>query len=138
MREVYLAIAEQRSAFDCPELTGLDMPLLGVLPMATLGMEPDLPNQCLRKFRAIQITRPHLLAFSANPCITIPGEPDNLAQGNFNRHTASLQSSDRRYAVWVNASILLSVSLHHQSHFDRRTFLADCQFNAQLGYRYSH
>lgn len=47
-REANLEINGRRSTFDCLELTGIDIPLLGVLPMETLGIEPDLQNQCLR------------------------------------------------------------------------------------------
>lgn len=43
-----LEINGRSSTFDCMELTEIDIPLLGVLPMETLGMEPDLKNQCLR------------------------------------------------------------------------------------------
>lgn len=47
-REANLEINGRRSTFDCLELTGVDIPLLGVLPMEALGIEPDLQNQCLR------------------------------------------------------------------------------------------
>ncbi|MEL7006691.1 MAG: aspartyl protease family protein [Bacteroidota bacterium] len=47
-REVHLEINGRSSSFDCIELTEIDIPLLGVLPMETLGLEPDLQNQQLR------------------------------------------------------------------------------------------
>lgn len=43
-----LEVNGRSSTFDCMELTEIDIPLLGVLPMETLGIEPDLKNQCLR------------------------------------------------------------------------------------------
>ena len=47
-REANLEINGRRSTFDCLELTGIDIPLLGVLPMEALGIEPDLQNRRLR------------------------------------------------------------------------------------------
>ncbi|MBE9061525.1 aspartyl protease family protein [cf. Phormidesmis sp. LEGE 11477] len=47
-RETHLEISGRSSTFDCIELTEIDIPLLGVLPMEALGIEPDLRNQCLR------------------------------------------------------------------------------------------
>ena len=47
-REANLEINGRRSTFDCPELTEIDIPLLGVLPLEALGIEPDLQNQRLR------------------------------------------------------------------------------------------
>ncbi len=47
-----LAINGRSSTFDCMELTEIDIPLLGVLPMETLGLEPDLKNQRLRMLGA--------------------------------------------------------------------------------------
>ncbi|MGC1305998.1 MAG: aspartyl protease family protein [Phormidesmis sp.] len=46
--QTHLEINGRSSIFECLELTELDVPLLGVLPMETLGMEPDLRNQKLR------------------------------------------------------------------------------------------
>lgn len=43
-----LEVNGRSSTFDCMELTEISNPLLGVLPMETLGIEPDLKNQCLR------------------------------------------------------------------------------------------
>jgi len=43
-----LEVNGRSSTFDCMELTEIDIPLLGVLPMEALGMEPALKNQCLR------------------------------------------------------------------------------------------
>ncbi|MEL6493183.1 MAG: aspartyl protease family protein [Cyanobacteria bacterium J06621_3] len=43
-----LEINGRHSTFDCLELTTLDIPLLGVLPMETLGLEPDLQKNELR------------------------------------------------------------------------------------------
>ena len=43
-----LEINGRSSLFDCLELTEIDLPLLGVLPMEALGIEPDLRNQSLR------------------------------------------------------------------------------------------
>ena len=47
-REANLDMNGRRSTFDCLELTGIDIPLLGMLPMEALGIEPDLQNQRLR------------------------------------------------------------------------------------------
>lgn len=47
-REANLEINGRRSTFDCLELTEVDIPLLGVLPMEALGIEPDLQKQKLR------------------------------------------------------------------------------------------
>lgn len=47
-REANLEINGRRSTFDCLELTELDVALLGVLPMESLGIEPDLQKQQLR------------------------------------------------------------------------------------------
>ena len=47
-REANLEIHGRRSTFDCLELKAIDTPLLGVLPMEALGIEPDLQNQRLR------------------------------------------------------------------------------------------
>ena len=47
-----LEVNGRSSTFDCIELTEIDIPLLGVLPMETLGIEPDLRNQRLRMLGA--------------------------------------------------------------------------------------
>ncbi len=47
-REANLVVNGRQSTFDCLELTDINQPLLGVLPMERLGLEPDLQNQCLR------------------------------------------------------------------------------------------
>ncbi|WP_346289993.1 aspartyl protease family protein [Sphaerothrix gracilis] len=47
-REANLEINGRCSTFDCLELTEINIPLLGVLPMEALGIEPDLQNQRLR------------------------------------------------------------------------------------------
>ncbi|MEO0455635.1 MAG: aspartyl protease family protein [Cyanobacteria bacterium P01_A01_bin.114] len=47
-REAHLELCGRHSTFDCLELTEIDIPLLGVLPMERLGLEPDLQNQRLR------------------------------------------------------------------------------------------
>lgn len=47
-REANLELCGRQSTFDCLELTEIDIPLLGVLPMERLGLEPDLQNQQLR------------------------------------------------------------------------------------------
>lgn len=44
-REVHLTINGRSSSFEAIELTNMDVPLLGVLPMEALGLEPDLQNQ---------------------------------------------------------------------------------------------
>ena len=46
-KETYIDIDGRSSTFDSVELTEIDLPLLGVLPMRTLGIEPDLQNQRL-------------------------------------------------------------------------------------------
>ncbi len=47
-KEANLTINGRQSTFDCLELTEIDQPLLGVIPMESLGLEPDLQNQTLR------------------------------------------------------------------------------------------
>ena len=47
-KETHLEVNGRSSTFDSVELTEIDIPLLGVLPMETLGIEPDLQNQRLR------------------------------------------------------------------------------------------
>ncbi|MGC1306834.1 MAG: aspartyl protease family protein [Phormidesmis sp.] len=43
-----LIVNGRQSTFDCLELTDIDQPLLGVIPMERLGLEPDLQNRTLR------------------------------------------------------------------------------------------
>lgn len=43
-----LAVGGRVSTFDCLELAEIDQPLLGVLPLERLGLEPDLQNQKLK------------------------------------------------------------------------------------------
>ena len=47
-RDVELCIGIRSGTFDCLELTQVDYALLGVIPMETLGVEPDLKNHKLR------------------------------------------------------------------------------------------
>ena len=43
-----LSVAGRSSTFDCLELTEIEQPLLGVIPMERLGLEPDLRNERLK------------------------------------------------------------------------------------------
>lgn len=54
LKEANLLIGDRRSTFDCLELTEIDQPLLGVVPMESLGLEPDLQNQTLRALPATE------------------------------------------------------------------------------------
>ena len=54
LKEANLLIGDRRSTFDCLELTKIDQPLLGVIPMESLGLEPDLQNQTLRALPATE------------------------------------------------------------------------------------
>lgn len=47
-RGVDLCISDRHGTFDCLELTEASYALLGVIPMETLGLEPDLKNRRLR------------------------------------------------------------------------------------------
>lgn len=47
-RNVFLTVEGRSGTFDCIELPGGDRPLLGVVPLETLGLEPDLKNERLR------------------------------------------------------------------------------------------
>lgn len=47
-RNVFLTVEGRSGTFDCIELPGGDRPLLGVVPLETLGLEPDLANERLR------------------------------------------------------------------------------------------
>lgn len=46
-REANLLVEGRRSTFDCLELTDINQPLLGVIPMERLGLQPDLHRQTL-------------------------------------------------------------------------------------------
>jgi len=43
-----LALLGREGTFDCLELPGATQPLLGVIPMEALGLEPDLAGRRLR------------------------------------------------------------------------------------------
>jgi len=43
-----LEVSGRVSTFNCLELPEIDQPLLGVLPLERLGLEPDLQNQKLK------------------------------------------------------------------------------------------
>lgn len=47
-KNVGLNIEGREGRFDCIELPGGEDPLLGVIPLEDLALEPDLQNQCLR------------------------------------------------------------------------------------------
>jgi predicted aspartyl protease len=47
-RNVVLTVEGRSGTFDCLELPGGRSPLLGVVPMETLGLEPDLAAERLR------------------------------------------------------------------------------------------
>ncbi len=47
-RDTWLALMGREGTFDCLELPAGTQPLLGVIPMEALGVEPDLTNQRLR------------------------------------------------------------------------------------------
>lgn len=47
-RDASLAIQDREGTFECLELPGGRDPLLGVIPLEALGLEPDLSNQQLR------------------------------------------------------------------------------------------
>ncbi|MBE9009540.1 retroviral-like aspartic protease [Pseudanabaenaceae cyanobacterium LEGE 13415] len=47
-RGVHLTILGRDGIFDCLELPGGQDALLGVIPLETMGLEPDLQNRCLR------------------------------------------------------------------------------------------
>lgn len=46
-KEAILTVSGRTSTFDCLELTDTDQPLLGVLPLERLGLQPDLQNLTL-------------------------------------------------------------------------------------------
>jgi predicted aspartyl protease len=47
-RDATIELEGRSSTFDCLELPGGTSPLLGVIPMEMMGLEPDLKNQRLR------------------------------------------------------------------------------------------
>jgi predicted aspartyl protease len=47
-KEVILEIAGRQGVYNCMELPGGEDPLLGVIPLEDLGLEPDLQTQTLR------------------------------------------------------------------------------------------
>lgn len=47
-KEANLTVCGRQDTFKCLELTSIDDPLLGVIPLEALGLEPDLQNQQLR------------------------------------------------------------------------------------------
>lgn len=47
-RELSLAIEGREGTFNCVELPAGEEPLLGLIPLEDLGLEPDLKNQRLR------------------------------------------------------------------------------------------
>jgi predicted aspartyl protease len=48
-RDAALALLGREGTFDCLELPTGALPLLGVIPLEALGLEPDLRNQRLRR-----------------------------------------------------------------------------------------
>lgn len=47
-REVELATCGRKGTFNCVELPEGEMPLLGLIPLEDLGLQPDLQNQQIR------------------------------------------------------------------------------------------
>ena len=47
-KEVILSVAGRQGTYNCLELPAGEDPLLGLIPLEDLGLEPDLPNQRLR------------------------------------------------------------------------------------------
>jgi predicted aspartyl protease len=47
-RDATIALCRREGTFECLELPGGRDPLLGVIPLEMLGLEPDLQNQTLR------------------------------------------------------------------------------------------
>lgn len=47
-RDVNLSVEGREGTYDCMELPGGNDPLLGLIPLENLGLEPDLQNQRLR------------------------------------------------------------------------------------------
>jgi predicted aspartyl protease len=48
-KDVVLSVAGREGRYDCIELPDGQDPLLGLIPLEDLALEPDLKNQCLRK-----------------------------------------------------------------------------------------
>ena len=47
-QDAKVALLGREGTFDCLELPGGKQPLLGVIPMEAMGLEPDLHNQSVR------------------------------------------------------------------------------------------
>ncbi len=47
-RDATICLCDREGTFECLELPGGQDPLLGVIPLEMLGLEPDLKNQSLR------------------------------------------------------------------------------------------
>lgn len=47
-QDAKLLLCGREGTFECLELPGGDSPLIGVIPLESLGLEPDLRNQKLR------------------------------------------------------------------------------------------
>lgn len=47
-RDASISLLGREGAFECLELPGGKRPLLGVIPLEAMGIEPDLTNQSLR------------------------------------------------------------------------------------------
>ncbi|MEM7062238.1 MAG: aspartyl protease [Cyanobacteria bacterium P01_B01_bin.77] len=47
-KEVELAICGRQGTFNCVELPAGEMPLLGLIPLEDLGLQPDLQNQQIK------------------------------------------------------------------------------------------
>lgn len=47
-RDATISICGRKGTFECLELPGGESPLIGVIPLEFLGLEPDLTNQRLR------------------------------------------------------------------------------------------
>ncbi len=47
-QDAKLSLCDREGTFDCLELPGGQEPLVGVIPLELLGLEPDLQNQTLR------------------------------------------------------------------------------------------
>ena len=63
-REAHLFILDREGTFDCIELPEGREPLLGVVPMEMLGLEPDLKNRVLRAL-PMDDSGSYLLAYTA-------------------------------------------------------------------------
>jgi clan AA aspartic protease len=47
-QDAHITVQDRRGTFECVELPEGSQPLLGVVPLELLGLEPDLRNQVLR------------------------------------------------------------------------------------------